>query len=223
MSSELYPYRTPGEAMWEAVEAVRGQGYSLAGVVFDNQFAGKVHLAKLYGQQVPFVARARLNQKAGHEGNVQSVRTLGEQYPPGRARYYKRFGWYVKRLKITLSEVGQLDALLIWLPHPHKEGFRLIALFSTLQTGIQEVLAAWKAPWDLERVHRLLKQNLGLSKCLARSYAAQLKHADLAITALHLIRQQKQHHPAISWRSAQHDAARNLQSRLLTGLPSLSA
>jgi hypothetical protein len=221
MSSEVYPYRTPGEAMWQVVEEIRKNGYSLAGVVFDNQFAGKAHLAKLYQQDVPFVARARLNQRIKHQGNQLSIRELGQQYPPGKARYYKRFGWYVKRLKITLSDVGQLDVLLIWLPQ--QEGFKLIALFSTLDVGIQEVLAAWKARWDLERVHRLLKQNLGLAKCLARSYAAQLKHADLTISALHLIRQQKQLHPHLSWRVAQHNTATILKSQLLTGLPAISA
>jgi hypothetical protein len=213
--------------MWQVVEAIKKNGYSLAGVVFDNQFAGKAHLAKLYGQDIPFVARARLNQKVKvkfegvNEGISLSIRELGEQYPPGKARYYKRFGWYVKRISINLTDVGQLDVLLIWLPH--KEGFKLIALFSTLQAGIQEVIAAWKARWDLERVHRLLKQNLGLSKCLSRSYAAQLKHADLAIAALHLIRQQKHLQPDLSWRVAQQNAAQILKSQLLTDLPSLSA
>ncbi|WP_299428949.1 transposase [uncultured Meiothermus sp.] len=221
MSSEVYPYRTPGEALWEIVEVIRKNGYSLAGVVFDNQFAGKAHLAKLYGQDVPFVARARLNQKVEFEQQLLSIRALGEEYPPGKVRYYKRFGWYVKRLQITLAEVGPLDMLLIWLPH--KEGFKLMALFSTLDRGIQEVLAAWKARWDLERVHRLLKQNLGLSKCLARSFAAQLKHADLAIAALHHIRQQKKQCPGLSWRAAQHKAAEILQSQLLTGLSILAA
>ncbi len=145
MSSEVYPYRTPGEAMWQVVEAIRknGNGYSLAGVVFDNQFAGKAYLAKLYQHNIPFVARARLNQKVEHAGKQRSIRELGEHYPPGKARYYKRFGWYVKRIKITLADVGRLDVLLIWLPQP--AGFKLMALFSTLDAGIQEVLAAWKA------------------------------------------------------------------------------
>lgn len=89
-----------------------------------------------------------------------------------QARYYKRFGWYAKRLK--------------------QEGFELIALLSTLPTGVQEVIAAWKARWGLERVHRLLKRNVGLCKCRHRSYAAQLKHADLTHTALLCIREQKQ-------------------------------
>lgn len=136
MSSEVYPYRTPGEAMWEIVEALRKKGYSLAGVVFDNQFSGKAHLAKLYQQDVPFIARARLNQKVESEQQVRSIRELGEPYPSGKAGYYKRFGWYVKPLKITLTEVGQLDVILIWLPH--KEGFKLMALFSTVPAGIQE-------------------------------------------------------------------------------------
>ncbi|MDW8481304.1 MAG: transposase [Meiothermus sp.] len=221
MRSEVYPYRTPGEAMWEVVKAICKNGYSLTGVVFDNQFAGKTYLAKLHQHNLPFVARARLNQKVEHGGKQSSIRALGEHYPPGKARYYKRFGWYAKRIKITLADVGPLDVLLIWLPQ--QEGFQLMALFSTLDAGIQEVLAAWKARWNLEQVHRLLKQNLGLSRCLSRSYAAQLKHADLTIEALHLIRQQKHLHPELSWRAAQHKAAKNLKSQLLTEHSSLSA
>ncbi|WP_146237988.1 hypothetical protein [Meiothermus sp. Pnk-1] len=110
-----------------------------------------------------------------------------------------------------------------WQFTVQKESFKLFDLFSTLDVGIQEDLAAWKARWDLERVHRLLKQNLALFKCLSRSYAAQLKHADLAITALHLVRQQKQLHPDLSWRAAQQNAAKILRSQLLTELSSLSA
>lgn len=216
MASDLYAYRTPGQALLQTVTVVTEAGYELKGVVFDNQFAGKVHLATLHTQHTPFVARARLNQKVEFEGQRLSIRELGEQHPPGKARYYKRFGWYVKRLNITLPDVGKLDVLLVWLPQ--KEGFKLIALFSTVQAGIQEVIAIWKARWDLERVHRLLKQNLGLSKCLCRSYAAQLKHADLTISALLLIRQQKQLFPTLSWREAQYNTAQILKSQLLTEL-----
>ena len=221
MASDLYPYRTPGQALLQSVKVVTEAGYDLAGVVFDNQFAGKLHLAGLLAQHTPFVARARLNQKIEFEGQKLSIRELGQQYPPGKARYYKRFGWYVKRLKIKLDGVGELDLMVIWLPQ--QEGFKLIALFSTLKAGIQEVIATWKARWDLERVHRLLKQNLGLSKCLCRSYAAQLKHADLTLSALLHIRQQKQLFPDLSWRETQQKTAQILRSQLLTGLPSLSA
>ncbi len=223
MASDLYPYRTPGQALLQSVKLVTEAGYDLAGVVFDNQFAGKAHLAQLQTQPTPtpFVARARLNQKVEFEGQKLSIRELGQQYPPGKARYYKRFGWYVKRLKIKLDTVGELDLMIVWLPQ--KEGFKLIALFSTLQAGIQQIIAAWKARWDLERIHRLLKQNLGLSKCLCRSYAAQLKHADLAITALLHLRQQKQLFPELSWREAQYKTAQILKSHLLTGVPKLSA
>lgn len=220
MASEPYAYRTPGQALLQTVKVVTEAGYDLKGVVFDNQFAGQVHLAGLCAQNVPFVARARLNQKVEVEleGEARhlSIRELGEQYPPGKARYYKRFGWYAKRLSVTLADLGPLDVLLVWLPH--QEGFKLIALLSTLPTGVQEVIAAWKARWDLERVHRLLKQNLGLCKCLCRSYAAQLKHADLTLTALLCIRQQKQLSPALSWRKAQLLSAQSLRRQLLTGL-----
>ncbi|WP_297557150.1 transposase [Meiothermus sp.] len=187
LASEPYAYRTPGQALLQTVKVVTEAGYDLKGVVFDNQFAGQVHLAGLCAQNVPFVARARLNQKVGVEleGEARhlSIRELGEQYPPSKARYYK-----------------------------------LIVLFSTLPTGVQEVIAAWKARWDLERVHRLLKQNLGLCKCLCRSYAAQLKHADLTLTALLCIREQKQLSPALSWRKAQLLSAQSLRRQLLTGL-----
>ena len=166
------------------------------------------------------MARARLNQKIEFEGQGLSIRELGEQYPPGKARYYKRFGWYVKRLKIKLVEL-ELDLMIVWLPH--QEGFKLIALFSTLRAGVQEVIAVWEAGWDLEQVHRLLKQNLGLSQCLCRSYAPQLKHADLTLSAFLLARQQKQLFPDLSCREAQHKSAQVLKSQLLTDLPKLSA
>jgi hypothetical protein len=221
MASEPYAYHTPGQALLQTVKVVTEAGYDLKGVVFDNQFAGQVHLAGLCAQNVPFVARARLNQKVVEvelEGEARrlSIRELGEQYPPGKARYYKRFGWYAKRLRVTLADLGPLDVLRVWLPH--QEGFKLIALLSTLPTGVQEVIAAWKARWDLERVHRPLKQNLGLCKCLCRSYAAQLKHADLTLTALLCIRKQKQLSPALSWRKAQLLSAQSLRQQLLTGL-----
>lgn len=112
--------------------------------------------------------------------------------------------------------MGPLDVLLAWLPH--QEGFKLIALLPTLPTGVQEVIAAWKARWDLEHVHRLLKQNLSLCKCLCRSYAAQLKHADLTLTALLCTREQKQLSLPLSWREAQRLSAQSLRQQLPTGL-----
>lgn len=111
MASEPYAYRTPGQALLQSVKVVTEAGYDLKGVVFDNQFAGQVHLAGLCAQNVPFVARARLNQKVEVEleGEARrlSIRELGERYPPSKARYYK-----------------------------------LIVLFSTLPTGVQEVTDA---------------------------------------------------------------------------------
>jgi len=123
MATDLYLYRTPGQALLQSVKVVTDAGYNLAGVVFDNQFAGKAHLAQLHTQPIPtpFVARARLNQKIEFETQRLSIRELGQQYPPRKAHYYKRFGWYVKRLKIKLDGVGELDLIIVWLPQ--QEGF----------------------------------------------------------------------------------------------------
>ncbi len=143
-----------------------------------------------------------------------SVRQLAENFPPGRARYYKRFGWYAKRLKVYLPDVGEVDLVLVWKHQGY--GYEFFALISTVKVGLQEVLGAWKQRWELEKSHRLYKQNFGLGDCQCRRYASQLKHADLVLEAFLLVRAEREKDPSLSWRRAQKLAGAKLKDALLT-------
>jgi hypothetical protein len=82
-----------------------------------------------------------------------------------------------------LPGVGKLDLIAIW--YPHKTTWKLSLLISTIQAGLQELIAAFKARWGLEVIHRTIKQNLAFAKCQCLALAAQLRHADYCLEALH--------------------------------------
>ncbi len=110
--------------------------------------------------------------------------------PPGKARYYRRFGVYAKRVWVMWPQVGPVDLVLTWAsrgwgggvgPGVHPGG------------GVQGVLEAWFCRWKAEVVHRLYKQNLGQGKSQARSFAAQLMHSELVVRAFHAVREVRRH------------------------------
>ena len=97
-----------------------------------------------------------------------------------------------------------------------KTGFKLSVLVSTIAAGLQELIKAYKARWGLEVMHRTLRQNLALAACQCLALLAQLRHIDWCIAALHCVRRQRQHDPALSWKQAQKLAAEESKHALLT-------
>jgi|FLYL01.1.fsa_nt_gi hypothetical protein len=188
-------------------------GYSAKAAVFDAQFSTRLGLRSLKFLPLPFVGRCRTDLWVWLGKERVQVRDLADRYPPGKARYYKRFGWYAKRLKVFVDEVGRVDLVIVG-----KKGYGLecFALLSTLQAGVQEVLQAWKLRWELEKSHRLYKQNLGLGKCQCRRYGAQLKHADLVLDAFLTVRRERQEQPSLSWRRAQERVGVRLKNDVPT-------
>ena len=89
---------------------------------------------------------------------------------------------------------------------------------STVAVGVQELIRSYKLPWSLEVAHRLLKQNLALGCWECFAYSAQLQHADLAIEALHQLRQRRRNRPSLSWREAQELTSSAHNNALLTDL-----
>lgn len=221
MATQAYPRLTATEGMLTVAGDVHEAGYQVKAAVFDAQFTTRLGLRSLKVLPVPFVGRCRTDLWVGYGKERVQVRDLAERYPPGRSRYYQRFGWYAKRLAIWLEDVGRLDLIIIW--KAKGTGWQCFALLSTLQAGIQDVLQTWKLRWDLEVSHRLYKQNLGLGKCQCRRYSAQLKHADLVLDAFLEVRTQRQCSPGLSWRRAQEELAIRRKSTVLTGISPLAA
>ncbi len=114
-------------------------------------------------------------------------------YPPGKARYYCRFGVYAKRVQVMWPQVGLVDLVLTWW-------------------ASRGVLEAWLCRWKAEVVHRLYKQTLGREKSQARSFAAQLMHSELVVRAFHAVREVREAYPGMAWRHARRVAG----NRLLT-------
>ncbi len=221
MATQDYPQLTPSEAMLNGVAELVELGYRMEAVVADAQFTTRLGLRSLKYLKTPFIGRFRTNAWISYRGKPIQVKQLATQYPPGKAHYYKRFKCYAKRLRVELESVGFLDLILIWKPQGHD--FELMTLISTLEAGLQTILQAWKLRWDLEVAHRLYKQNLGISACQCRNFAAQLKHYDLTLTAFHRCRNLKIQHPQFTWRQAQSQAAAAIRDHLLTELIPQSA
>ncbi len=170
---------------------------------------------------VPLVMRYRTNSKVLVGDEIVKVRELAERYPRGTARWYPKLQRYVKRLKVAIPEVGEVDLFIVW--KHQRGGWYLTALASTLEGGVQAVMGVWNSRWSLEVSHRIRKQNLALGRCTCRSFAAHLRHADLVIEAFNLISEERQRSPGLSWRDAQRLAADRLESAMVTGMNSIAA
>lgn len=214
MASEAYPYLTASEAMMNVVGDVLLSDYELKGVLVDAEFTSKLTLRSLPHFPVGIIGRFRSSTRVEYQGRRLQAKRLAEHYEPGKARYYRR-RLYAKRLMVLLPEVGKVDLIFVW--YPHKTGFTLSILVSTIKAGLQELIRAFKARWDLEVMHRVLRQNLALAKCRCLAFAAQLRHLDFSIEALHRIRLRRQHDPSLSWKQAQQLAAEQVRNALLTG------
>lgn len=220
MATDAYPKLTPTEALLNVVGDVVAD-YEFAGVLADAQFAGKLSLRSLKILKIPFVMRYRSSNKVLYGDELVKVRDLAARYPRGTARWYPKLGWYIKRLKVAIPEVAEVDLLIIW--KWQKSGWYLTALVSTLEGGMQRVVEAWKARWPLEVSHRIRKQNLCLGRCSCRTFASHLGHADLVITAFNLVREERRRSPDLSWRAAQRVAAERLDKALVTGTEAVAA
>lgn len=217
MATEAYPYLSPAEAMLNVTGDVLVAGYDLKGVVVDAEFTTKLSLRSLPHFPTGIIGRFRSNTKVHYQGQTLKAKVLAEQFPPGRARCYRKLKCYAKRLRVLLPDVGQLDLIVLW--YPYGTGWKLSVLVSTIEAGLQELIRAFKARWGLEVMHRTLKQNLALTKCQCLSFIAQFKHFDFCIQALHLIRLERQRTPGLSWKQAQQQAAHHAKHALLTGPP----
>ncbi|WP_038045239.1 hypothetical protein [Thermus caliditerrae] len=132
METPAYPLKTPSEALLDEVFdllAVHPQ-VDLKGVVADAQFSSGLTLRSLLRAGMPFVGRMRsrvkvvlLEEGGEEEGEVVPVGELLQRYPPGRARYYRRFGLCAKRVRV------------VWLG----AGWRRWVLVSTLGYAVQLV------------------------------------------------------------------------------------
>lgn len=214
MCNPIYPQLTPTEAMLSVAGDVAIEGYNLRGVLIDAQFTTRLALRSLKHLPAPFVGRFRTNAKVFYNAKKLSVKQLAEQYLPGKARWYPKLRRYVKRLKVVIKEVGEVDLIIIW--KAQGTGWYLTALISSFEAGIQEVIRAWDARWSQEVSHRFRKQSLALGKCQCFAFSAQLKHADLVIEAFNLVREERQQTPNLTWKQAKQQAAQRLENALLT-------
>jgi hypothetical protein len=182
------------------------------------------------------IGRYRTDIRVTFESETVGVRRLAERFKPGVSRYYKRFGCYIKRVRVTAPGAGECDLLIVW-KYLSDGSLDLCVLISTLEgLGVQTLLAAWKARWALEVAHRLYKreqparcclvskkQNFGLGDCQARAFGFQLCHASLVLQAFFLVRFERLRCSGLSWRVAQARVAGSLRLAALTEVKPLLA
>ena len=221
MATPTYPRLSATEGMLNIVGDVIEAGYEVKAAVFDAQFSTRLGLRSLKFMPIAFVGRFRTDAWVFLGRERVQVRTLAERYRPGRSRWYKRFGWYAKRLEVWLAEVGRVDLVLVW--KGKGTDWECFALISSVHGGVQSVLNIWKLRWDLEWSHRLYKQNLGLGKCQCRRFSSQLKHADLVLDAFLRVRAERLFSPLLSWRRAQERVAMVRRNLVLTGSSRIEA
>ena len=65
--------------------------------------------------------RYRTNSKVLVGDEIVKVRELAERYPRGTARWYPKLQRYVKRLKVAIPEVGEVDLFIVW-KHQREDG-----------------------------------------------------------------------------------------------------
>lgn len=221
MADEDHPYLTASEAMLTAVGDVLISGYEAKGVLVDAEFTSKLTLRSLPHFPGGIIGRFGSRTKVHYQGEELSGKILAERFPPGQSRYYRRFRCYAKRFTVFLTAVGKLD--LIAICYPHKTGWKLSLLVSTIQAGLQELIAAFKSRWGLEVIHRTIKQNLAFAKCQCLALAAQLRHADWCLDALHRMRRRRQHDPSLTWKEAHKLVVKEAKDALVTELNAMAA
>lgn len=221
MASATYSRLLAGEALLEIVAEVREAGYEPRAVAFDARFTSRRALRSLSLQSVPFGGGFRTGTWVVHHKERVQVRDVAERFPPGRARYYRRFGVYAKRTSVTLEEAGLVDLVIIW--KGKADGRERFALLSTVREGVQGVLEIWRQRWGLESCHSLFKQSFGLSECQYRRCAAHLKRAGLVLEAFHEVRAERSRSPALTWRKAQRAVAYRRRNDTPTGTTVLAA
>jgi DDE superfamily endonuclease len=114
LATEEYPHRTPGAAFVETVTQARTDGVQFKAALVDAQFTDQITLEQLREAKIALIGRYRTNIRVRFEGETISVRCLAERYKPGVSRYYKRFGCYVKRVRVTAPGAGECDLLIVW-------------------------------------------------------------------------------------------------------------
>ena len=217
-ASEQYPYLSASEAMLNVTGKVASR-YALKGVVVDAEFITRLSLRSLIHLTVGVIGRFKGNNNVCYQGQTSKARDLAKQFPPGRARYYRKLKCYAKRLTVSLAQVGLVDLIIVWFAHAKRAGWKLCLLVSTLKDhGLQALIKAFKARWGLEVSHRILKQNLALVHCQCLRFLAQRHHADCCVAALLRIRNFRQNHPSLSWKQAQKQAALAATNALLTAI-----
>ena len=209
-----YPYRRATEEMVTTAIQAKNDGIPFEAVLVDGEFTSKQGLTGLTEAGIAMIGRYRSDVKVEFENEVLSVKALAQRFPPGEARYYARFSCYVKRVTVFIPGVGNIALVFIW--KRVSDGLDLSVLVSNYEGGIQTILAAWKARWALEVCHRLFKQNFGLGKCQARSFAAQLLHSSLVLRAFHEVCLVRRSEPVLSWRAAQAVAAEKFKNTVVT-------
>ena len=223
LATEEYPHRTPGAAFVETLTQARTDGVAFVAALVDAQFTDQITLEQLRDAKILLIGRYRTDIRVVFEGETIAVRCLAERFKPGVSRFYKRFGCYAKRVRVTAPGAGECDLLLVW-KRLSDGSLDLCVLISTLEElGVQALLAAWKARWALEVAHRLYKQNFGLGCCQARAFGFQLCHASLVLQAFFLVRQERVRCSGLSWRVAQARVAGSLRLAVLTGVKVLLA
>lgn len=85
------------------------------------------------------------------QGQRLRVTQLAEQHPPGVARWYPKLKRYLKRVRVTLPQVGEVDLIIFWRAQGY--GWHLDVLLSTVTAGVQEIVRAWHARWSQEIDH----------------------------------------------------------------------
>ena len=218
-ANALYPYLSASESLLGVAGDVAATGYALKGVVVDAEFITRLSLRSLMHLAVGVIGRFKSNNNVRYQGQKIKARDLAKQFPPGRARYYRKLKCYAKRLTVTLAQVGAVELIIVWFAHAKRPGWKLCLLVSTLKDhGLQALIKAFKARWGLEVSHRILKQNLALAHCQCLRFLAQRHHADCCVAALLRIRTIRQTNPALSWKQAQIHAALAATNALLTAI-----
>jgi hypothetical protein len=100
LQTDAFPSRTPTQALLDTVQHVRDQGVKFKATVVDAGFITKEVLVKLNTQELPIIGRIRTNLIVEFVGEHLRIGVLAQRFRLGQARYYARFDWYAKRVRV---------------------------------------------------------------------------------------------------------------------------
>lgn len=212
-----YPYLKPIDRLIDHIKQAREAGVACIGVVADAEFTTKDNLNLCRAANISVIGRIKKSIVMNYGGERRQIRHMTELFPFKSCSHYKTVGWRARSSLVSIEGLDQtlVKIVLVWRKN-RGEWIPFFLISTHIQTTTGEIIRAWQKRWQIEVLHRLYKQNFGLSSSQFIHYASQQHHANLVLEAYGLARVERDREWGLGWREARRRAGEKLRKQLVT-------